>query len=271
MCGGDGCDFSKNFDWIVLRNNNLIKNKITPITIYCDVHSLDFFSSNILEKIINNFTLITGCGDHLPQIHYKHAFDKIYQTKFLKLWYMENLAIKMEKCRSLPVGLASHSKEDEALLLSNMSNIQNIKKKNKIFICCYSRIGNNEIFTRVGCNVRETYKKYASEHPELFDVYDTGIPLKDYLNHLKEYKYALCPHGYGLDPNPTAWYSLALNTIPIVHDTVNSRCMFKDISDSVIYVKTPDEIKNSLSDRPPCFKDFLTAKYWSNKILSHSI
>lgn len=267
---GEGCDFSKNFDWIVLRSGNIIKNNKIPKTIYCDVHALNYFSDNILENLTSKFTIITGCGDHIPQIHYQKAFNKIYNYKFLDVWYMENMAFEMERCKSLPVGLGSHTINDEQLLIALMSNNKKIKK-NKVFICCYSRFGDDEIFNKVGCNIRSKYKEYASKHPEVFDVFEEGISLEKFLKNLIEYNFSCCPHGYGLDPNPTAWYSLALGVTPIVHNTANSRSMFSDIKESIIYVDKPEDIPEKISKKPICSNDFLTAKYWANKILSHNI
>jgi len=267
MIEGDGCDFSKNFDWVIVQNR-IIKKNYVPKSIYLKTESLGYFCSHVLPKIFNPFVLISGCSDFSPQINFSREFEIIYNNNFLKIWYMENMAFKYEKIRSLPVGLATHSLESEKFLLDLREATKETSRKERIFSCSRCRT-HNDLGPQF--NVRSKYLEYASNHLKIFDIHTPDKTLEEYLKILSTYKYALCPHGNGTDPNPCAWNCLALNVIPIIHETDNTKCMFQDISECVIFVKNPEEIPNSISEKKFAPIEFLTASYWADKILKNII
>lgn len=264
MISGKGCDFSHNFDWI-LTAGGLLKKKDIPKTIYIKIDYIEDFVKNVLPELKNPFILISACSDFSPEIIFKKEYDIIINNIFLIHWYMENMYKKHIKTSSLPVGLASHTIEDEKLLI-DIRNNKNLKnKKDKIF--CFWNNKNNNVCGRE-FDFRVKSKEFALQYREKFDVYENNVSLKDFLKILSEYRYSFCPNGNGIDPNPTAWYSLALNVTPIVYATENAIDMFKDIN-SVVFIKEPNEIFTKNLDLEPVDIEFLTSKYWSDKILNN--
>jgi hypothetical protein len=265
MAENIGCDFSHKFDWIVTQDT-IIKKKDIPNSIYVKIDYLPRFAYEILPTITNRFLLITGCGDASPQLNFNAEYNVIIDNPFLIHWYMENMYQKNNKISSLPVGLATHTIELEETLLEIRNKTINNNKKEKIFCCWHDRSYNicGSVF-----NVRGNLKQFVKQFPNSFDVYEHQMDLIEFLTLLSQYQYAFCPHGNGIDPNPTAWYCLALGVTPIVLATANAKDMFKDIN-SVIFIKDPNEIIDCKIKLSQVDINFLTSDYWAKKILNHS-
>lgn len=105
---------------------------------------------------------------------------------------------------------------------------------------------------------------------DTFDFYEEdSMNFYKFVQTISKYKYSLCPHGNGIDPNPNAWLSLIVGTTPVVYQIDNTVSMFED-TDSVIFFKnTEDLIDDKLYvNRPEVNFEFLTNEYWANKIKS---
>jgi hypothetical protein len=272
MIDDKGCQFSHNFDWIITQNK-ILKKKENPQTVYIKIDYIYKFVYEILNQLTNPIILISACGDYCPEINFPKEYNILINSPLIKKWYMENMFSKHFKTFSLPVGFATHSIEDENLVF-NIKYKSLIEKTinsidNKIFCtwrnrdtnCCGNEIAN-----------RKKFKEFILANPNFFDWYEPDkFTLEQYLNILSKYKYSLCIYGNGIDPNPSAWYSLALNVTPIVLENENSKNIFYDIKDSVLFIK--DEIDLlKICIKKPILKSvpihFLTQDYWKFKILN---
>jgi len=282
-------NFSVYFDWVVLPMDMnippLIRKKTdNPKTVYVKTDYLKPFLDNILKKIPGDFILITGASDFSPQVswrnyHFNEYYKKIIENPHLKLWYTNNLRFKEDKIFSLPCGIGAGkywdgctAEEVDNLILEIRDHSLKLNKiEDKVF-CSF-----REAFFNV-CGddmlIRPGIMQIVNSHIDLFDIYEPdNKPSKEsfikFLKNLTKYKYALCPHGNGMDPSPTAWLALAMGVIPVIYKTPNVVDMF-DGTNSVIFFENFPEIsdKNLYQDREPINFEFLTCEYWANKIKS---
>lgn len=243
-------NFSVYFDWIILPIGNTLlirKNSLIPKTIYLKLDYLNLFVSDILPKINNPFILVTGASDLSPQITFKQEFNKLIHDQRLIHWYMNNMRYKEEKISSLPCGIAAgkfwngcSQKEIDDLILNARNELLNSEKiEDKVFSCfrpAYFNVCGNDMF------IRPNISKIVNSNLDLFDSYSPdSFDFVNFVRTMGKYKYALCPHGNGMDPGPTAWIALAVGTIPVIYETPNVQDMFSG-TDSVIYFKNFIEI-----------------------------
>lgn len=263
--------FSENFDCQVTATAVYSKTN-NPKTVYIKTDFLPFFVNLILPNIKNEFILITACSDYSPEINFNNEYNILINHEKIKYWYMNNMKTKLDKTYSLPAGLAAgqfwnncDEEEVDKLLLHLRNNTKVEEKINKVFCCFRNRDWNvcgDDMIIRP--KILETIKGRT----DIFDFYEEdSFNFKDFVETLSKYKYSLCPHGNGMDPNPNAWLSLIVKTTPIVYKTANSVSMFEEI-DSVIFFENNEDLlsKDILKDKEEVFFDFLTNKYWSNKI-----
>lgn len=264
--------FSSFFDWQFTYNKIYTNNIKEPKTICLKTDLLPRFINYILPQINNEFILITGYSDFSPEINFKREYNILINDKRVKYWYMNNMKNKTSKTYSLPVGLGSKyfpnvRKELVENIILNIRNSIKIENKitNKIF-CCFA----NKNYNIVGNEhaIRPKILDIILSHPKTFDFYQK-LTFEEFLLTLSKYKYAIVPYGNGLDPNPTCWLSLALYTIPIIYKTDNVVDMFSD-NDVVIFFEKFEDILNKeiYVDKPYVDFEFLTYKYWVNKIKS---
>ena len=288
MMDDKGCQFSHNFDWIITQNK-IIKKKENPKTVYIKIDYLHKFVHEILNQLTSSIILISGCGDYCPEINFPKEYNILINSPLIEKWYMENMFSKHSKTFSLPVGFATHSVKDENLVLDiryksliekNITNISigvNLIDKflgetsidHKIFCIWRNRDTNccgNELA------LRKKFKEFILTNPNFFDWYEPDeFTLEQYLNTLSKYKYSLCIHGNGIDPSPQAWYSLALNVTPIVIESENSKNIFSDVKDSVLFIKNEFDLLKICAKQPklkPVPIYFLSQDYWKFKILN---
>jgi hypothetical protein len=102
---------------------------------------------------------------------------------------------------------------------------------------------------------------------DIFDFYEPNMPFPEFVKTISKYKYALCPHGNGMDPSPLAWVSLIVKTIPVCYRTPNAVSQYEG-TDSVIFFDNLEEVldKEIYKPKQPIDFDFLTYKYWASKI-----
>jgi len=105
---------------------------------------------------------------------------------------------------------------------------------------------------------------------DFFKIYDPdSLGFEAFVGELSKYKYALIPHGNGMDPNPTMWIALNSYTIPVIWETPNVVDMFRGMN-SVIFFKNPEDFLNRslYKEKDEIDFSFLTCKYWADKIKS---
>jgi len=288
ILSGGPDNFSKYFDWtIVPFNQNIlftIKRKNIPQTIYLKTDFIPRFVKEILPLINNEFILITACSDFSPEVDFKHYnfkknYDILIEDPRLKFWFMNNMKTKREKSFSLPVGFGAgipgfgpigntpeQYVDNFVLEIRKSSKIEN-KKTDKIF-CSFRDPGRNVCGEEM--YIRGKILKIIEKQNDIFDIFPAdSMNFEFFVKKLAEYKYSLCPHGNGMDPSPTAWLSLAVNTIPVIYETPNVVNMFEG-TDSVIFFDKFEQIidKNLYVDKNPIKFEFLTCEYWANKIKS---
>jgi len=267
-------NFSKYFDWQITRSKIFKKTDI-PRTIYLKTDFLPLFVNITLPKINNQFILITACSDYSPEINFNKQYNILINHSKLKFWFMNNMKTKNEKSFSLPCGLGAgrfwnncNPKEIDDIIIKIRNSVNNDNKiTNKIFCCfreAYFNVCGNDMF------IRPAISKIVNKNKDLFDIYEPdSMNFETFIKTLSRYKYSLCPHGNGMDPSPTCWLSLAVNTIPVIYRIPNTIDMFNEI-DSVIFFDNFEDItnKNIYIDKSYIDFDFLTCKYWSNMINS---
>ena len=260
----EACEFSSNFDWVITRTK-IIKKKDIPKTVYCKTDFLPSFC-DVLCSIENNFTLITGGSDYSPQVNFKSYFDKIISNPFVDKWFMENKSYDHPKVKSSPVGLGAkfEDKYMDIKFLNAINKSPEIKKN--IVFCSWNNRTMNDCGQEncIRPRVREIIKQNT-----MFQWYDPTLPFQEFIDILSQHKYALCPIGNGLDPAPTCWFCLGLGVIPIIWSTPNSRDLYSDVEDHVIFFEDPQSLVNiKLQDKQPLSDiSFLTSQYWLDKII----
>lgn len=274
-------NFSKYFDWkITLLGHSLFVHKKTeiPKTVYLKTDFLEEFIRTILPSIHNEFILITGASDFSPEIDFRNQyFSREYKILMkdprLKFWFMNNMKTKTEKTFSLPCGIAAGKywdkcteREVDELILKVRNETRDEEKINDKIFCGFKpawfNVCGEDMF------IRPAITEIINKNKDLFDIYEQ-MPFESFLRTLAKYKYALCPQGNGMDPSPTAWLSLAVNTIPVIYRNTNTTDMFQG-TDSVIFFDKFDEITNRelYQEKDPIEFEFLTCEYWANKIKS---
>lgn len=264
--------FSRYFDWQITAHG-VYGNTQTPQTIYIKTDFLPLFVSNILPNLREEFLLITSCSDYSPEINFPNEYNAIFNHPLLKFWFMQNMKTKTEKTSSLPTGLGSRDflddtprEEVDQILLDVRKSIKAGDKIDKVFCCFRERdfnvCGEDQI-------IRPKIRKLIDGRTDMFDFYEPNMSFPDFVKTISKYKYALCPHGNGMDPSPLAWVSLIVKTIPVCYRTPNASCQYEG-TDSVIFFDSLEEIldKEIYKPKPTIEFEFLTYNYWVDKINS---
>ncbi len=213
--------------------------------------NLDKFVNNFLNKISNQFILISGDSDTEIRIDtaqrdpkLKASILKILNNDKLIKWYSQNLFFNHDKTISLPHGLDYHTIwekrklwEDsrysatyqEKKLLITLNNSKHFKERENL-------IFNNWHFSLNHGNRKNIYEKIYKK-----DNYFLEKRINRFSNWKvqSQYKYIFCPSGKGLD-DPRIYESIILGNIPIrVEDQLSD--LHRNLP--VINIKNLDELK----------------------------
>lgn len=173
-----------------------------PRIIFCYPHRLVYFKQ-IMKYIENPFILVTHNSDENITSNY---IDILENPKVL-FWHAQNINILHPKLGGLPIGVANsmwpHGNLDDINSIINTNT--NTQTKTKDFYFSFN-ISTN-ISARLHC--KNTLERKGLS----FDT--TTLQYKDYLHHLSQYKYAICPPGNGIDCH-RMWECFYLGVIPIV-------------------------------------------------------
>lgn len=263
--------FSKFFDWQVTYNG-IIGNTDQPKTIYIKTDLLPTFVNSILPRLTEEFILITSCSDYSPEINFKNEYDIIMSHPLLSFWFMQNMKTKTDKSSSLSTGLGARRLEGVSIsMVDNMlielrNSTKTEEKIDKVF-CCFRERDINICGNDMA--IRSEILSLIKDRTDIYDFYEPNMKFDQFIETMSKYKYALCPHGNGLDPSPNAWISLILKTTPVVFATPNALSQFED-TNSVIFFENFEELldKNLFQTKPEIDFEFLTHDYWANKINS---
>jgi len=273
-------NFSKHFDWAVTMFNqhlpNVIKRNVMPKTIYVKIDFLPTFVNSVLPNIQTKFVLITGAGDYSPEVNFKREYNMLIKDARLKHWFMNNMRNFHEKCSSLPAGFAAGTFWDN-------SSTRNHKKTDEYFLKIREKYSQQEKIDKVFCSFRDRTQNdcgsdmvirskvlevIKNDKSGIFDIYEPdSLGFEEFVDMISKYKYALIPHGNGMDPNPSMWIALNSSVTPVIWKTPNVIDMFRE-TDSVIFFDKPTDLTNKelYQDKGDIGFEFLTGEYWANKI-----
>lgn len=208
--------------YIFFNNIKKMAKYNNPKYIFCNTHNLDKFI-NILDKLINNFVLITHNSDNVIT----NKFDKIYNNPKLIIWFGQNVIFKHNKIIPIPIGIANSYWAHSCINI----NIDIVKTE---YIFCNFNINTN-------ITIR---KKCFDIITKLNIPFLKNINNKDNFSRLAKYKFAICPEGNGPDTH-RLWESLYLKTIPIVENTDFIKCLINQYPNiPLVILESFNELEN---------------------------
>ena len=191
-------------------------------SIYVCTDALERFALEIAPTIRTEYTLVSGDSDLKVDKHLlsRPGIAALVESKYLKFWYAQNLAVRHERLANLPIGLDYHTAWEKpgqwniarqspfAQELSLESILQESKPIEKRFGLAY-------------CNWHFSIKHGDRRH--CMDVIDKNLcffeahklPRRATWQRQSEFIFTISPEGIGLDCHRT-WESLLLGSIPIV-------------------------------------------------------
>ena len=187
MCDWSLCPrYTHNFDTSQIKENDLV------------FLNIDYFENLINFLSINNpknkFILVTQNSD---RDFTKNMFDLV--DKYVSKIYAINCDFSHQKVCKIPLGFNDHSTET----LDN-ENFDFIEKQNLI----YMNFKLHHHFDRPICS--DYFKKF-----DWVDIENDILPLKDFYDKLKTFKYCVSPRGTGIDTH-RVYECLLYGVIPIV-------------------------------------------------------
>lgn len=235
-------NFALYCDWIIWDLENILvdySKKPRIIFVRSDIACLNFFVHNLLGRLESDCILVTASHDLTMPLgfHKKFGLDwqAIVDNRYIKSWFTENRDLVHPKIRAIPLGLPhpdlpswitgsgtsgavwKHEKAAEVLIKRT--------RINKVFACWYDRIEHSSGTCTREHNERLQAHDYVSLMPEIFDWHPPGLSRRDFTAKLGQYRFVLCPHGGGLDPNPKCWEALIMKAIPIVKKNTMSEAL----------------------------------------------
>ena len=259
--------------------NNLKENDI----LYIKTDAIYNFSKNI-NKINNNFILVTGCSDYtIPNDMFPNIdefINFVENNKIIK-WFVQNCVYKHNKIINLPIGLDYHTLHSQdffwgpkATPIEQEKLLINIINKSKPF---YER----ETLIYSNCHFL-TNTKFGNDRldainvipPNLMKIENNRILRFETWNNQINYAFVLSPHGNGLDCHRT-WEAIVLGCIPIVKKS-SIDILYEDLP--VLIVSNWSEInKELLTNTINNFKsknfnlEKLKLSYWLKKMNNFKI
>jgi hypothetical protein len=187
-----------------------------PRILFCYSHGISTFA-NKTQYFKNPFILITHNSDFNIKKE-DPSVENILQCDKLVMWYAQNLCFHNDKLRFVPIGIANSMWPHGNLSLFNNPEFMNIrtddnKKKNVYF--------NFNIHTNYNKRI-QCYDSLKGKIPWLND-----LSPNENLQRLREYKFAICPEGNGVDSH-RIWESIYLKVVPIVVDSEFTQILVKN-------------------------------------------
>jgi hypothetical protein len=263
---------------INMLNSDKMKNSMS---IYVCSDLLKYFVKNILPKIHNTFTLVSGDSDLCVPIEAltKKETLSLINSPYLLKWFVQNTRIQYnDKIEQLPIGLDYHT------IFNNPNCIWQLQEEGK------EPIEQEKILKNVIDNTIPFYERIPkiyvnfSTYNDRFNQRKTSIdtipqylmeinqqftPRTENWKKMTEYSFVLSPFGQGMDCHRT-WEALCLGCIPIIC-APDFKKMFEELP--VLIISDWNEIdENLLINTINMFKDKifnydkLTLEYWKNKI-----
>lgn len=228
---------------------------------YCHTHDVNAFFENL--PTYKNFILIShnsdGCVTNDPK-RAEDADSKLMPSNLL-LWYGQNINVKNDKIKSIPIGLEnnkwlSDKKEKMIAKLKQSKNIRNLVYMNhKVDTNPNERLGLYQLFESKSWVTAE-YGKH-------------GYRFDKYIDNVYNHRFVICPEGNGMDTH-RIWETLYMGAIPIEKRSINNQfytdlpiCFVNDWKEITQTFLEKEYIKIKTNNWNMEKLDF---KYWKNKI-----
>jgi hypothetical protein len=166
--------------------------------VYIEGHNL-YRMYDLIKFMKNDFVLVSHNSDENIDVR----FIELLENKKIIRFYAQNLILNHSKAYWLPIGFANSMWPHGNAQLIESSINNNKEPKNGIYF--NFSIGTNRE-AREAC-----FHTLMNKGLEWNSSYD----FKTYLSCLKNYKYAICPVGNGIDTH-RLWETVYLNVVPIV-------------------------------------------------------
>jgi hypothetical protein len=231
---------------------------------------LNHFVLHIRPYLKQKYKIITGYSDYTIPSGGAGNFRALLNDNLLVGWYGYNIIMDHPKLKPIPLGIPP-----------------------KLWLELGRQAGNHELFIRQLSKFLQKPMQYKKKliywgslgdtNSSRRDVYNivrkmeiatiTGRrDYKDYLNDLKQHKFAICPEGNGIDTH-RIWESIYFQAIPIIKKNAYMNSYKKDFS--ILYVNDWSELIDFTDDflnekfqkmTNKNHKDRSRFKYWENII-----
>lgn len=197
-----------------LTNNMVNTDFDNKKNIYCYIHTLNSGELiSILSKFRNDFNLFCHNSDGSFDEKHLNLFSKIPK---LRLVYTQNKNVIDERVKIIPIGIAnSQWGHGNLQCWDNLKFDKLVKTKDYFF--------NFKIATNKSKR-QECYNIIKNKNIE----WTNGSHYSSYLNILKQYKFAFCPEGNGIDTH-RFWECIYLRVVPITLKNILVEELEKDI------------------------------------------
>jgi len=251
------------------------------MSIYVCSDLLKYFVLEILPKIKNKFTLVSGDSDLCVPIEIlqENEFNLLMNNSFLLKWFVQNTRLENEpKIVQLPIGLDYHTisnnpnhhwkTEGEGYLPSfQEEKINSIRKTMKPFYKRSPYIYIN--FSKDNDRFQQRKTAFEQIPKNLLIINNDFTKRTQNWKIITEYTFVLSPFGVGMDCHRT-WEALCLGAIPIVK-APSFKKMFEDLPVLIVneWTDITQELlhKTILEFKEKIFNyDKLELSYWVKQI-----
>lgn len=262
----------------------LSNNMFNGMSIFITSDSLEFFVSNILDRITNKFILVTGMSIKTCPVEAlkQRSFFKLINNKYLIRWCSQNNVIqKYPLILQIPLGLDYHAVYNDPIKWTNIADGNTPVEQEKYLLDVinnslpfYERI--NKIYVNFDINADRfgQRKQCLKDIPQnLLKMYQQKLKRTQTWINTSKYAFVLSPYGQGMDCHRT-WEALILGSIPIIKSKEFIK-MFEDLP--VLFVSDWKEVTQELLDNT--IKEFqnkifnydkLTLEYWKEKLFKYN-
>jgi len=235
---------------------------------YRYTHDVNAFFKDLRMLNRHNFILVSHNGDGCITENPKRDIDADFKLtpSNLLVWYGQNVCVKDDRIKSLPIGLENNEWFPKVHKREKM--IAKLKQPKEINNLVYM---NFNIATNLDERL-EPYQIFESKSWVTTEYGKNGFEFDKYINNIYNHKFVICPKGNGIDTVRT-WETLYMGTIPIEKRNINNQfymdlpiCFVDDwneITENFLegeYIRIEQSIWNM---------DKLNFEYWGNKILSY--
>jgi len=230
---------------------------------YRDTHDVNSFFRGL--EIVNDFVLISHNSDNCitENASIEGNADANLMPSNLILWYGQNVCVKNDRIRSIPIGIENNkwllrARKKEKMIVKLL---QPKKAKGLVYM-------NHSISTNPD-ERQKLYQLFGNERWVTTVHGRNGYRFDEYVDNIYKHKFVICPEGNGIDTH-RVWETLYLKTIPIVKRSINNQfytdlpiCFvdnWNEVTEEFLYTQYAEITWSDWN------MDKLDFKYWKNKI-----